>query len=84
MNNWIEKDNKLNAKFTFKDFVEAFSFMTEVAIHAEKQNHHPLWTNVYNTVEFSLNTHDAGDIVTEKDYKLAETVNSLFKKYTDS
>lgn len=63
---WTEKDNSLQATFKFKDFTEAFGFMTQVAILAEKQNHHPNWSNVYNTVEFKLNTHDAGDIVTEK------------------
>lgn len=80
MENWKEEDNKLKASFVFKDFVDAFSFMTEVAIHAEKQNHHPWWSNVYNQVHFELNTHDAGDIVTEKDYKLAKIINQLAQK----
>lgn len=81
MKNWKKDNDKLKASFEFKDFVEAFSFMTEVALHAEKQNHHPLWTNVYNSVEFSLSTHDAGDVVTEKDEKLARKINEIYKKY---
>ena len=74
---WIEKDNQLVKKFEFKDFIEAFAFMTKVAILAEKQNHHPYWTNVYNTVEIFLSTHDAGNIVTDKDRKLAEAIDKL-------
>jgi 4a-hydroxytetrahydrobiopterin dehydratase len=74
---WEEKDNKLYKKFEFKDFSEAFSFMTRIAMEAEKMNHHPLWTNVWNKVEIWLNTHDAGDIVTDKDRKLAEKIDSL-------
>lgn len=75
--NWVEKDNTLYRKFTFKNFSEAFAFMTRVAMEAEKQNHHPLWTNGWNTVEIWLNTHDAGDIVTEKDHQLASKINEL-------
>ena len=74
---WKEADNKLYRKFEFADFSEAFAFMTRVALAAEKMNHHPLWTNVYNTVEVWLSTHDAGDIVTEKDKKLAEKIDKL-------
>ena len=74
---WKESDNKLYRKFEFSDFSEAFSFMTRVALVAEKMDHHPLWTNVYNTVEIWLSTHDAGDSVTEKDKKLAEEIDSL-------
>jgi 4a-hydroxytetrahydrobiopterin dehydratase len=75
--NWIEKDNSLYRKLQFKNFSEAFAFMVRAAIEAERMNHHPLWKNVYNTVEIWLSTHDAGDIVTEKDVKLAEAINSL-------
>ncbi len=75
---WKEEKNKLHRKFEFADFSEAFAFMTRVALAAEKMNHHPLWTNVYNTVEFWLNTHDAGDIVTEKDHKLAAKIDKIF------
>ncbi len=75
---WIEKDNALTQTFTFINFVEAFSFMTKVAFAAEKMNHHPYWINVYNTVEFKLSTHDAGDIVTEKDHQLAALIQKIY------
>ena len=75
---WEEKDNALYKKFEFKDFSEAFSFMTRVALAAEKMDHHPTWTNVYNKVEIWLNTHDAGDIITDKDRKLAEKIDKIF------
>src|SRR5215813_6719095 len=74
---WQEQDNKLYRKFQFKNFSEAFAFMTRVAMEAEKMDHHPLWTNVYNKVEIWLNTHDAGDIVTDKDRKLAKKIDGL-------
>ena len=74
---WQEIDNKLYRKFVFADFSEAFAFMTRVAMLAEKQNHHPLWTNVWNTVEIWLSTHDAGDVVTEKDRKLAASIDEI-------
>ena len=77
---WTEKENSLYRKFEFGDFSEAFAFMTRVAIAAEKMNHHPRWTNVYNTVEIWLNTHDAGDLVTEKDRKLAEKIDKILGK----
>ncbi|GAA4456660.1 hypothetical protein GCM10023189_26220 [Nibrella saemangeumensis] len=74
---WQEKDNKLTRDFTFADFSEAFAFMTRVALLAEKMNHHPWWSNVYNKVSIELNTHDAGDIVTDKDRTLAEAIDLL-------
>jgi 4a-hydroxytetrahydrobiopterin dehydratase len=74
---WKEENNKLYRKFQFKDFSEAFGFMTRVALAAEKMDHHPLWTNVYNTVEIWLSTHDAGDIVTDKDRKLSKKIDAL-------
>lgn len=74
---WTETDNKLYRKFEFNNFSEAFAFMTRVAIEAEKMNHHPLWSNVWNKVEIWLSTHDAGDVVTEKDKKLAERIDKL-------
>ena len=76
---WIEKDNKLKAEFQFDDFVAAFAFMTKVAIVAEKMNHHPFWSNVYNKVSIELSTHDAGNIVTEKDHQLAKEIDKLVK-----
>ena len=74
---WKEENNKLYRKFSFKDFSEAFAFMTRVALAAEKMDHHPLWTNVYNTVEFWLSTHSEGDIVTGKDRDLAKKIDKL-------
>ena len=74
---WTENNNKLYKKFVFKNFSEAFAFMTRVAIEAEKMDHHPLWSNVYNQVEIWFNTHSAGDIVTEKDHQLAKRIDAL-------
>lgn len=74
---WKETNNSLKRDFVFNDFIEAFAFMTKVALIAEKMGHHPLWTNVYNKVEITLSTHDAGDIVTEKDRKLAAEIDKL-------
>jgi len=74
---WEEQNNKLHKKFEFKDFPEAFAFMTRVALAAEKMDHHPKWTNEYNKVEIWLSTHDAGDIVTGKDRKLAGLIDEL-------
>ena len=76
---WNETNNKLHKKFEFKDFSEAFSFMTRVALAAEKMDHHPKWTNEYNKLEIWLSSHDAGDIVTEKDKKLAKIIDELGK-----
>ena len=74
---WEEKNNTLYKKFEFKNFSAAFGFMTRVALAAEKMDHHPLWTNVYNKVELWLSTHDAGDIITDKDKKLAKNIDAL-------
>lgn len=74
---WTEINNSLYKKWVFADFSEAFAFMTRVALLAEKMNHHPRWTNVYHTVEIWLSTHDAGNTVTEKDYRLAEEIDQL-------
>jgi len=74
---WEEKNNSLYCKFQFENFSEAFAFMTRVALEAEKMDHHPLWTNVYNTVEIWLSTHSAGDTVTEKDRQLAKKIDGL-------
>ncbi len=74
---WKEKNNTLHKKFEFQDFSEAFAFMSRVALASEKMNHHPKWTNEYNIVEVWLSTHDAGDIVTDKDHKLAEKIDKF-------
>lgn len=74
---WTEQNNQLTRKFEFRDFSEAFAFMTRVALLAEKHNHHPYWTNVWNKVEIFLSTHDAGNTVTERDRKLAAAIDKL-------
>ena len=74
---WKTINNELYKKFVFKNFSEAFGFMTQVALVAEKMNHHPKWTNVYNTVEFWLSTHDDGNVVTEKDKELSKSIDAL-------
>lgn len=81
MSNFKEENNRLKAEFKFKDFAQAWAFMTEVAIHAEKQNHHPNWSNVYNKVSIELTTHDAGNRVTEKDRKLAKKIDEIVGRY---
>lgn len=74
-----EADGKsyLYRTFKFKNFIDAFAFMSKVALLAEKHNHHPNWSNVYNQVEIKLNTHDKGDTVTAKDWELAEKISQL-------
>ena len=79
--NWTEKDNKLIGEFVFEDFSQAWAFMTEVAILAERKNHHPDWTNVWNRVVITLTTHDEGDIITEKDRKMADSISKIFERY---
>ncbi|MBO9640605.1 4a-hydroxytetrahydrobiopterin dehydratase [Siphonobacter aquaeclarae] len=74
---WEEKDNKLVREFQFRDFSEAFAFMTRVALLAEKADHHPEWSNVWNKVRIALSTHDAGNIVTHKDRRLAAAIDKL-------
>lgn len=76
---WNEVDNKLVREFSFKNFTEAFGFMTKVALEAEKMDHHPNWSNVYNKVTIELTTHSAGNRVTDKDRKLAEKIDGLVK-----
>ena len=74
---WIEENQSLKAVFKFKDFVTAFSFMTRVALIAEKMDHHPTWSNVYNRVSIELTTHDAGNKITDKDRLLAAEIDKL-------
>lgn len=81
MSIWNTEENSLNATLIFADFSQAFAFMTEVAFLAEKHNHHPNWRNVWNTVEISLNTHDAGHIVTDKDRRLAADIEKIYARY---
>jgi len=79
---WKEENNQLKASFQFKSFKQAFAFMTEVAFHAEEQGHHPEWFNVYNVVKIALSTHDAGNVVTDKDHKLAETITQVYQHFS--
>lgn len=76
LDGWKFKDEKLHRQFKFADFVQAFGFMTSAALEAEKMNHHPEWSNVYNKVKVALVTHEAGGI-TELDIELARILNAL-------
>ena len=80
LTNWRLDRGFIKRDFKFKSFVEAFSFMTAVALEAEKLNHHPDWSNVYNTVSVNLQTHDAGGI-TNRDLDLAQTMDRIFIMY---
>ena len=73
LDGWTGGDDFIKKIFKFKDFIEAFSFMTNIAMIAEKMNHHPEWYNVYNRVDITLTTHDSGG-VTEKDISLAKAM----------
>jgi len=77
---WQEKDKQLYREFKFKDFKQAFEFMTRVAAAAERMDHHPKWTNEYNRVEVWLSTHSAGDIVTDKDRRLSREIDRIFNE----
>lgn len=75
--NWSVADDALISSFKFKNFTEAFGFLTQVAILSEKQNHHATIENTYNRVKLTLTTHDAGNTITEKDIKLATAIEGL-------
>lgn len=77
MGTWTERNGRLERSFIFKDFSEAFAFMVRVAMEAEKLGHHPTWTNTWNTVDIALSTHDAGDVITEKDRALAKAIDRV-------
>jgi len=74
---WEETNNQLSKSFEFKDFSEAWAFMNSVALIAEREKHHPNWCNIYNKVAIRLTTHDAGNIVTQKDKDLANEIDKL-------
>ena len=74
---WVHTNNKLCRDFVFTDFSNAFAFMTQVALLAEKADHHPNWSNVYNRVTVELTSHDAGNQVTAKDAALAQAINRI-------
>jgi 4a-hydroxytetrahydrobiopterin dehydratase len=73
---WQLRDGKLYRRLQFRDFVEAFGFMSRVALLAERADHHPEWFNVYRTVEIQLTTHDAGGI-SERDFELAAAIDKV-------
>lgn len=75
---WEYKEDKIRKEFAFENFRDAMGFITRLSYEAEEQVHHPEIFNVYNTVDISLSTHDAGDKVTEKDITLAKTIESLY------
>lgn len=77
---WKEENNQLKQSFQFEDFVEAFAFMTQVAFAAEKIDHHPNWSNVYNKIEITLFTHDSNNTITEKDRELSKIIDKIYKK----
>jgi 4a-hydroxytetrahydrobiopterin dehydratase len=74
---WDEADGRLRRELTFADFSEAWAFMSRVALLAEKADHHPEWSNVWNRVVIELSSHDAGNTVTDRDRRLAEAINAL-------
>ena len=75
---WKEVENNLVKTFEFKNFIEAFGFMTKVALLAQQADHHPWWNNVYNKVEIKLTTHSEGNKITDKDKKLAAAIDKLY------
>jgi 4a-hydroxytetrahydrobiopterin dehydratase len=84
MINWEEKEGRLYRQFVFQDFVSAWAFMSAVALIAEKMDHHPNWSNVYNNVDIYLCTHDAGNQITEKDHRLAKAIDQIVKRFSMS
>jgi 4a-hydroxytetrahydrobiopterin dehydratase len=81
MTNWKEESNTLIGHFQFDNFSMAFSFMTQIALLSEKMNHHPNWSNSWNKVDIRLSTHDAGNVITQKDLDLAEGINKIYNAY---
>ncbi len=78
LDGWSHEDNKLKRDYSFDNFRDAIAFINRIAFEAEEQVHHPELFNVYNSVSIALSTHDAGGKVTEKDVKLAKTIESLY------
>lgn len=79
---WSFENNTLKRELKFRTFVEAFSFMTSVALHAEKMDHHPEWTNIYDKVSIVLNTHSVNGI-TQNDFDMAEFIESAYRRYSE-
>ena len=80
LKSWTQTETAIMQEFKFRNFVEAFSFMTAIALEAEKMDHHPDWTNSYNKLSISLSTHSAKG-VTQMDFDLADKIDQTFKKY---
>ncbi|MGI9531667.1 4a-hydroxytetrahydrobiopterin dehydratase [Lutimonas sp.] len=78
---WSLNGTSISRNFQCENFVEAFSFMSAVALMAERMNHHPDWSNVYNKVNIQLSTHDV-DGLSNNDFNLAQEIDSIFKKYS--
>ena len=78
---WTETDNSLRRSFRFADFKTAFAFLTDVAAEAERLEHHPWFSNEYDTVEFRLRSHDAGNTVTQRDRRLAEAIDTAAARH---
>lgn len=76
----VEGRDAIHRQFVFNDFSEAFAFMTRIALHAEKNNHHPGWSNVWNRVDITLSTHDVGGL-SERDLELARYINIVFERF---
>lgn len=74
---WTVTENKLHAEFRFANFIEAFAFITKVALLAEAAQHHPTWTNTYNVVSIDLVTHDANNQISRRDIDLAHQINDV-------
>ena len=83
ISNWRVNKNKLIKTFYFKNFVEAFAFMTKIAMIAESINHHPEWSNVYSDVTIKLRTHDLGGL-SNLDVDFAKSINAISKKFSSS
>lgn len=77
LDGWTLENGRIRRSFEFDDFVQAFGFMTAVALAAERMNHHPDWSNVYNRVEINLSSHDV-DGLSERDFRLAQRIDALF------
>jgi 4a-hydroxytetrahydrobiopterin dehydratase len=80
LDNWSFNGSSINRDLEFRNFTDTFSFMTAIALEAEKMDHHPDWKNVYNKLSISLSTHSASGI-TQSDFDLALKINNTYKKY---
>lgn len=79
--NWTEKNNALHKSFSFDNFKQAIDFMSHCREDIDQVNHHPEWTNVYNRLEVRLCTHDAGNVITEKDHQLAKLLDEKYREF---